>query len=351
MRVGTACQLRRAIVLPTIIALLAAFFGPGWAIAADSAVVLMYHRFGEDQYPSTNVTIEQFEAHIAELSRDAYSVKSLPEIVAAIRAGRSLPENTVGISIDDAYLSVYREAWPRLRKASFPFTVFVATEQVDNGSPNQMTWNQIREMADAGVTIGNHTVTHAHMPLLSASRNAAEINDANARFKAELGIVPNLIAYPYGEYSLAVGKVTRQAGFTVGFGQHSGVIHRTSDFLNLPRFAFNESYADIDRLRVAARALPLLTSDVTPADMLLRKSNNPPLFGFTVDNIPPNSLSRLACYVSGQGKAQIERLGEKRIEVRMAHPFRTGRTRINCTFPEKERRWRWFGRQFIVPPG
>ena len=256
MRHIAACLWRRTIVFSTITALLAAFVGPGSAVAADSAVVIMYHRFGEDKYPSTNVTIEQFEAHIAELSRDEYSVRSLPEIVAAIQAGRPLPENTVGISIDDAYLSVYREAWPRLRAARFPFTVFVATEQVDNGSRGHMSWDQLREMANAGVTIGNHTVTHAHMPMLSTSRNASEISDANGRFKAELGIVPNLIAYPYGEYSLAVGKVTQQAGFSVGFGQHSGVINRTSDFLNLPRFAFNESYADIDRLRTAARALP-----------------------------------------------------------------------------------------------
>ena len=349
MRVRAACQLRRAIVLPIILMLFAIFMGS--ARAADSAVVLMYHRFGETNYPSTNITIEQFEAHIQELSRNEYSVKSLPEIITAIRAGRSLPKNTVGISIDDTYLSVYQEAWPRLRQAKFPFTLFVATEPVDNQSPGHMSWTQLRELANAGVTIGNHTVNHPHMPLLSSSRNSAEINISTARFKTELGIVPNLIAYPYGEYSLAVGKVTKQAGFIVAFGQHSGVIHMGSDFLNLPRFAFNEAYGVVHRLRTAARSLPLHVRDVTPADMLLKKSNNPPLFGFTVDNIPPHHLSQLACYVSGQGKAQIERLGERRMEVRMAKAFRTGRTRINCTFPEKGGRWRWFGKQFFFPPG
>lgn len=348
MRLEAAGRLRPAIALPIILLLLTNLIGS--AVAADSAVVLMYHRFGESQYPSTNITIQQFEAHIEELSKDEYSVRSLPEIIAALRAGRSLPKNTVGISIDDAFLSVYEEAWPRLRRADFPFTVFIATAPVDNNSRGYMSWSHIREMADAGVTIGNHSVTHPHMPLLESARNYAEIKNSNARFKTELGMVPNLIAYPYGEYSLAVGEATRQAGFTVAFGQHSGVIHEGSDFLNLPRFAFNEAYSDVGRLRTAARALPLHARDVTPADLLLKKSNNPPLFGFTVDNIPPNRLSRLACYVSGQGKAQIERLGDKRVEVRMTQAFRAGRTRINCTFPEKNGRWRWFGRQFIVPP-
>ncbi len=344
-----AFQLRHAIVLPIIFMFFATSLGS--AGAADSAVVLMYHRFGEAKYPSTNVTVKQFEAHIEELSKDQYSVKPLPEIIAALRADRSLPKITVGISIDDAYLSVYNVAWPRLRKAKFPFTLFVATEPVDNRLPSHMSWTQIRELANAGVTIANHSTTHPHMPLLSSSRKSAELKISNARFEAELGKMPDLIAYPYGEYSLALGEATIQAGFVAGFGQHSGVIHKDSDFFYLPRFVFSEVYGDLRRLRMAARALPLHASDVIPAEMLLKKSNNPPLIRFTVDNIPPNRLSRLACYVSGHGKAQIERLGENRIELRMAQAFRVGRTRINCTLPEKGGRWRWFGRQFIVPPG
>ena len=85
------------------------------ARAADSAVVLMYHRFGEMKHPTTNITIKQFEAHIAELSSGEYTVIALPEIIATLRARRPLPNKTVGISIDDAFLSVYEIAWPRLR--------------------------------------------------------------------------------------------------------------------------------------------------------------------------------------------------------------------------------------------
>lgn len=322
----------------------------GAAGAADSAVVLLYHRFGDSGHASTNVTIEQFEAHIAEIRSGKYVVRPLPEIAAALRAGTELPDFTIGISIDDAFLSVYREAWPRLRQAGLPFTLFVATDPIDRGSPDYMSWAQIRELAKAGVTIGSQTASHPHMPRLSPERNTAELEKSAARFKAELGAAPTLIAYPYGEYSLAVGAVARAAGFTVGFGQHSGAIHPDSDFFNLPRFAFNEAYGDIARFRMAARALPLRAADITPPDCFLAGARNPPLYGFTVKGLAPERLARLACYVSGQGKAQIERLGERRIEVRMADAFRPGRTRVNCTLPEAEGRWRWFGRQFVVPP-
>ena len=319
------------------------------AAGAESAVIMMYHRFGESAYPTTSVTVEQFEAHLAEIRSGKYVVKPLLDIVTALRSGASLPDNTIGISIDDAFLSVYRIAWPRFREANLPFTLFVATDPIDNGTPGYMTWDQIREMARAGVTIGSQTASHPHMPLVSPARNNAELEKSNQRFKAELGEVPALIAYPYGEYSLAVGEAARKAGFTAGFGQHSGVMHRGSDFFFLPRFAFNESYGDVKRFRLAGRALPLFTRDITPADTLLGPDKNPPLFGFTVEGLAPDRLSRLACYVSGQGKATLERLGDRRIEVRMNQAFPPGRTRINCTLPETGGRWRWFGRQFFVP--
>lgn len=318
-------------------------------MAADSAVVFMYHRFGETGHPSTNTTIEQFDAQIEELSSGKYAVMALPDIVAALQAGKALPDNTVGLSIDDAFLSVYRVAWPRLRRANFPFTLFVATNPIDNRAGGYMSWDQIRELANAGATIGSQTASHPHMAFRSTTRNADELKKSNERFKAELGKTPALIAYPYGEYSLAVGKVTRQAGFVAAFGQHSGVMHGGSDFYYLPRFAFNEVYGDVRRMRMAARALPLRTRDITPADTLITEKGNPPMFGFTVEGLSPKRLSRLACYVSNQGKARLERLGDRRFEVRMAQAFPPGRTRINCTLPEDGGRWRWFGRQFIVP--
>src|SRR3546814_19795417 len=77
----------------------------------------MYHRFGEHKAAATNITLQQFAAHIAELTSGRYSVLPLPDIVAALREGRPLPDRTVAITIDDAYRSVYREAWPMLKAA------------------------------------------------------------------------------------------------------------------------------------------------------------------------------------------------------------------------------------------
>ena len=322
---------------------------PGPALAAESAVILMYHRFDESRYPTTNTTIEQFKAHLAELRDGNYDVKPIPEILATIRSGKKFTQKTIGISIDDAFLSVYKVGWPMLREANFPVTLFVATKPLDRKGRNYMSWDQLRELARAGVTIGSQTASHLHMPLNSAEKNLADLKTSNARFKSELGIVPKMIAYPYGEYSLAVNEVVRAAGFKTGFGQHSGAIYKNSNFFYLPRFTFNETFGGIRRFRLAIRSLPLKVSDLTPTDPYLKGQNNPPLFGFTFDGATTKTLSQLACYATGFGKIHVERLGERRIEARAPRAFRPGRTLLNCTLPGKNGRWRWLGMQFLVP--
>jgi len=316
-------------------------------VADSSAVVIMYHRFGETKYPSTNVTLEQFEAHLEELKSGKYKVLALEDILAAVSAGRPLPDRAVGLSIDDAFLSVYAEGWPRLKAAGFPFTLFVATDPVDQGTFGYMNWDQIRELDRAGVTIGSQTASHLHMPKADPARNRDELARSNKRFEEELGRKPRLFAYPYGESSLAVQSVVRETGFIAAFGQHSGAFGSGDGSFDLPRFAMNENYAGLERFRLAANALPLPVTDITPADTLIGKIN-PPAMGFTVA-ADIKDLGQLACFSSHAGKAKLERLGERRVEIRVDEVFPKGRTRVNCTLPAGGGRWHWFGRQFYRP--
>ena len=315
--------------------------------AGPNAVVIMYHRFGETRYPSTNVTLEQFEAHLGELKTGGYTVLPLPDIIKALKRGQPLPERTVGISIDDAYLSIYTEAWPRLKAAGFPFTVFVATDPIDQRTPNFMTWVQIREMAEAGVTVGGHTGSHLHMPKASRQRNLSELARSTKRFQEKLGRTPEIFAYPYGESSLEIQTMAKDTGFIAAFGQHSGAFDDATEMFDLPRFAMNENYAGMARFRLAVNALALPVTDLTPADPLIA-ANNPPAMGFTMTR-DFKGLDRLSCFTSHAGRARLERLGQKRIEVRVEAPFPKGRTRMNCTLPGAEGRWHWFGRQFYRP--
>ena len=320
--------------------------------ATPQAAILMYHRFGEGDYPSTNITIEQFEAHIAELQSGGFSVVPLGDVIAALRNKTPLPDKAVAITVDDAYLSIYTEAWPRLKAAGFPFTVFVSTEAVDRATSGAytryLTWDQLRELKADGVTFGHHTETHLHMPDADAARNETEIRRASERFQTELGAVPDIFAYPYGESSAEAAEIVRAAGFVAALGQHSGAAGPSDDLFNLPRFALNEDYGDLDRFRLVVRTLHLPISDAEPGNMLVDPANNPPLMGFTVDE-KIGSSRNLACYIGGDDGVTMERLGDVRIEVRASQPFGQGRTRLNCTMAGPDGRWYWFGRQFYLP--
>ena len=73
----------------------------------NSATVFMYHKFGVDKYPSTSVTISQLESHINEFIKEKYNIKSLDFIVDTIINDGELPNNTIGISVDDADKSFF----------------------------------------------------------------------------------------------------------------------------------------------------------------------------------------------------------------------------------------------------
>ena len=315
----------------------------GAAMAADHASILMYHRFGETKYPTTNIRLEQFDAHLERLQSGDFTVWPLPRIVEYLQSGQPLPDRTVAITIDDAYLSVYQEAWPRLKALNMPFTLFVATQPIDANRYGYMTWDQIRELQAGGVTIGSQTRSHPHMHQISIEQSKSEIAESNARFIAELGLRPSLFAYPYGEYDRQVVQAVMDAGFTAAFGQNSGIAHGYNGFYELPRFAMNEQYGTLSRLDLAINGLPLKVDQITPEDVIL--DQNPPFYGFTLapDMDKPKQLR---CFNSIYGMLDVTIMG-RRAEIRLPGPLNGNRARINCTMPGEDGRWRWFGRQFL----
>ncbi|WP_237051273.1 polysaccharide deacetylase family protein [Magnetospirillum sp. ME-1] len=315
------------------------------AWAGESAVVLVYHRFDDDRVPALNTTTELLAAHVAELKTGGYAVLPLAEIVSALRAGRALPDKAVAITVDDASAGFYARAWPLLKKAGFPATLFLATDEVDRGGPEVMTWGQLRELSAAGLTVGTQGAARLRLSKAGPDQIAADLARARARLDKELGKDTELFAWPWGEASAEAEDILRRSGFAAAFGQHSGAAWIKGDPFFLPRFAQSSAYGDLQRFRLSVRSLPLPAVDITPEDPAIKA--NPPAFGFTLAEDVPG-IDGLSCFASHQGQLKVERLGP-RVEVRMSKPLPSGRTRLNCTVPALEGRWRWFGWQFSVP--
>ncbi len=310
--------------------------------AENSAAVFVYHRFGENKYPSTNIKMLQFKKHIEELKKNNYNVVPLEEIVDSLINKRNLPTKAVALTIDDAFLSIYKKAWPILKKNNLPFTIFVSTEQIGK-TPTYMNWNQIRELAKSGVSIGHHTKSHYHLVTKDRETIINEIEEASEVFLKELGYIPDIFAYPYGEYSSEIKEIVK-SNFKAAFGQQSGGIYNEIDLYELPRFSLNEQYGDLKRFKFAANSYGLKVENVLPEDKTI-KDFNPPLLGFNLLN---NIESSIKCYPSHGIKANLTKIGEKRIEIRFDREFPKGRTRVNCTTNDNGK-WRWTGFQFFKP--
>ncbi len=331
-------------ILTTLIAF------PNWAIAEvneDSAVILMYHRFGEDKFPSTNITLSQFDAQLNELKKEKYNVVPLNDIVQALKNKQTLPPRTIAITIDDAYLSIIEQAWPRLKAANFPFTLFISTEPVDRKFSGYMTWQQVRDLAkDPLVTIGHHGHTHDHLLYMSKDKATEDIQKASKLYEQELGQIPRIFAYPFGEFSPMLENILIKLDLKAAFGQYSSAASSQSNLYGLPRFSFNEKYSDMGRFRLIVNARALPAHDILPISPII--SQNPPQIGFTVD-ASIRGLSAMSCYPSHLRKAaNITLIDHNRIEIRFDEAMPKGRNRLNCTMPGPDKRWYWFGLPFFV---
>ncbi|RMF17485.1 MAG: chitin deacetylase [Alphaproteobacteria bacterium] len=315
------------------------------------AVILIYHRFGEDDVPVTNIRVDQFAEHLRILKEGGYHVLPLTAVVAALRARQSLPDRTVAITVDDAWRSFAEVGWPMLKQAGFPVTLFVSTDAADRGGHRLLDWNDIRRLHREGVALGHHGAAHLHMIAEGVESSRADLERADARWRAEFGAVPKVFAYPYGEYDPTLIELAKKRGFVAALAQFSSVASPAEDLFALPRFAFNEHYGDPARFRLVSQALALPVAKIRPSDPVLGREANPPRFGFSLTR-PVAGWQQVACYASATGRAEVILLKEeRRVEVRLPAPFPPGRQRINCTLPAGGGRWFWFGRFFYVPGG
>ena len=327
---------------------------PNVLLASNSAVVFIYHRFGEAEFASTNTSLEQFDAHLNYLEEAQFTIWPLKRILDAISSGQSLPQRTVAITIDDAYLSIYKEAYPRLKSRGWPFTVFVSTDLVDNGYLNYMSWSQMREMQPFGVSFYNHSASHLYLNRRLAGESESvwlqrikeDVERAQQRLVAELGTRGRLFAYPYGEYNRVLADMIQQMGYSA-FGQQSGAISRHSDQRLLPRYPVAGRYADIEDFILKANTLALPVVQVTPWEPEV--GVEPPKMVVQLAESGAD-LSQLACYASQSQRLPIEWLDQEKghFAVQATGTMPMGRSRYNCTAPATEKgAYYWFSHLWI----
>ena len=310
----------------------------------EGILSLMYHRFNEHKYPSTNIQMDVFKKQMETVKNSNYTFSNPKKFEENFSTPKTNKE--ILITIDDAFLSFYLEAWPYLKKNKIPFVLFVSTEPI--GKKGYMNWKQIKEVgAEKFTVIGHHS--HSHEYLIDEDNDffISDIEKANEIFLKNLGYIPNLFSYPFGEYSKFMRDYISQ-NFDYAFGQHSGVIDLNKDKFELPRFPINENYGELKRFNSIINSFPLEYEQLLPVEKKLSVENNPPKFKVKFFNKQDN-IKNINCYSNELNKWERSNiiLNDNTLTIKFRGPFVPRRGRINCSLNDKGK-WRWFGVQFPI---
>ncbi len=89
-----------------------------------------------------------------------------------------------------------------------------------------MTWEQVAEMARAGIEFGSHSVTHPVLSMLDPADLDFELQASKASIETVTGIPCQTIAYPVGgaeAFNPRVQRAVQAAGYRLGLTYLSGV--------------------------------------------------------------------------------------------------------------------------------
>ncbi len=173
---------------------------------------LMYHSIDEGwRTEKTSVSPESFENQMSFLHRKKYKVLSLEEVVLSFKNKQKLPGKAVSITFDDGYMNNYSIAYPVLRRYGFEAAIFVIVNNV--GKPGYMNWDQLKRMADDGINIGSHTLTHPDLRKLSDQDLKKELVESKRILEENLKRKVDFFAYPGGSLDERVKNAVIEAGY------------------------------------------------------------------------------------------------------------------------------------------
>ena len=310
-------------------------------------ITIMYHRFEENKYPSTNIRMTDFKEHLEMIKKN--NIKFVNPSNFEDELNNNKNQRKVLITIDDGYQSFYDNAWPILKESKIPFILFISTREV--GKNGYMSWKNIKEIEKYDfVEIGNHSHTHDYLIDFDDAAIENDLKKSISIFEENLGKNSIFFSYPFGEYSLSLKKIVVNLGFKYAFGQHSGVVDYTKNFFEMPRFPINEKYGETERFKTILKTLPFPYKSIQPKERYISDKNNPPKVNIQFyDNL--KNLKNINCFSNEEDKwrnSKINLDGKNKLTISLEGKFITERGRINCSLREENGFYRWLGVQFVV---
>jgi peptidoglycan/xylan/chitin deacetylase (PgdA/CDA1 family) len=148
---------------------------------------------------------------------------------------------TLAVTFDDAFASVYEQAYPILSSLGVPATVFAPTSFMSERQPLRwngidhwlqtssapelrgMSWEDLGRLYEAGWEVGSHTRTHPRLTSLDDSEMRDELAESRHEIAAHLCTACETVAYPYGDVDQRVADAAQRAGYLAGAALASGL--------------------------------------------------------------------------------------------------------------------------------
>jgi peptidoglycan/xylan/chitin deacetylase (PgdA/CDA1 family) len=195
-----------------------------WLRLSRGPIVLMYHAVAEPGEPASRYVIarRRLALQLAWV-RLRRPMLTLDEYAELHESGRLAPPGAVIVTFDDGYRDNVTRALPVLRRLRVPAAFYIVSgavgrvvdwtdEEAVVGRP-LADWNEVRELLDAGMEVGSHTVTHPDMVELSPGDAERELAQSRAELERRLGRPVRHFAFPFGRTSAELRDAALRQGY------------------------------------------------------------------------------------------------------------------------------------------
>jgi peptidoglycan/xylan/chitin deacetylase (PgdA/CDA1 family) len=162
------------------------------------------------------VTPENFEQQMNALKDWGYNAIPISLLVKAITKGTELPLHPVVITFDDGDVSVFKNAFPIMKRFGFVGVVYIVGNRLE--ADGFMHPDQIKKLASRGWEVGSHSMTHTDLTFdHEALRH--ELADSKRLLEEKVGVHVDSFAYPFA----TIDPVTAQKAYEIGYTNAVGV--------------------------------------------------------------------------------------------------------------------------------
>lgn len=217
------------------------------------AKIFVYHRFGDDRYPQTNISIKHLREHFNFFKNNNYEVVPLSKIVEKIKNKEQIPPKWVSLTIDDNFKSFYENGLPIFKEYGYPFTLFVYVEASQKGYGDYMSFSEIKNVSKYG-EIALHSYKHSKLTTLTKEQVLDDTKKAFNIFEKLIGKKPRYYAYPFGVYNTSIKEIISSFGFDAIVNLKAKPIDKNSDLLDLPRYMIYDGTKMTDRLDIDTKS-------------------------------------------------------------------------------------------------